>query len=155
MLLDECSSTHIAAQTLLQMAAFSKENPCAVAKVSKKPFQVTTTTSKSKAIKRSNFFDPPNSSIRPPSSSRVGDYGFSSKKLKLSSDHTDTMRKGKSQQSPLLCFKSPPRKLSRDSNANTEENGTNLVKKQYVMKTPRSMDRPPGGSKPKLWKPSQ
>ncbi|KAL8498530.1 hypothetical protein ACS0TY_021746 [Phlomoides rotata] len=152
---DECSSTHAAAQTLLQMAAFSKENPCV--KVSKKPSQITMTAGKSKAIKRSNFFDPPNSSIRPPSSSRVGDYSFSSKKIRLSSDvisHTDTMRKGKSQQSPLLCFKSPPRKLSRDSNANTEENGTNLVKKQYVMKTPRSIDRP-GGTKRKLWKPSQ
>lgn len=150
---DECSSIHAAAQTLIDMGAYSKENPCAVVKLLKKPSQIIMKATKSKAIKRCDF-DLPNSRIRPTNSLKASD-GFPSKKLKLSKDacisHSEVARQGKPYQSEI---RSPPRKLFRDSNANTDSYGTNLVKKPSVLKTPRSLDRS-SSSKPKFWKPSQ
>lgn len=157
---DECPSIHAAAQTLLDMAAYSKENPCAVVKLLKKPSQMTMKASKSKAIKRCDLLDVPNSKIRPANAIKDGD-GFSSKKLRLSKDvpnacisHTELARQGKSHQSAALPVRSPPRKLFRDTNASTDIYGINLVKKSCVLKTPRCVDRPTS-SKPKFWKPSQ
>ncbi|KAH6777533.1 hypothetical protein C2S52_007004 [Perilla frutescens var. hirtella] len=158
---DECPSINAAAQTLLDMAAYSKENPCAVVKLLKKPSQMTMKASKSKAIKRCDLFDVPNSTIKSANALKVSD-GYSSKKLRLSKDvpnagisHTELTRQGKSYQSAALPFRSPPSKLFRDSNASTDSYGINLVKKTCVLKSPRCIDRPTSSSKPKFWKPSQ
>lgn len=156
---EECSSSHAAAQTLLDMAAYSKENPCAVVKLVKKPSQVTMKASKSKAIKRCDLLDVPNSKGRPTNALRVSD-GFSSKKLRLSKDvsnacisHNELVRQGKLHQSAVLAVRSPPGKLFRDSNASTDSYGINLVQKSCVMKAPRGVDRP-SSTRPKFWKPS-
>ncbi|XP_057810457.1 uncharacterized protein LOC131024914 [Salvia miltiorrhiza] len=158
---DECSSIHAAAQTLVDMGAYSKENPCAVVKLLKKPSQVTMKASKSTAIKRCDFIDVPNSKVRPANSVKASD-GFPSKKLRLSKDvtnasisHTELARQGKLHQSAaVLPVRSPPRKLFRDSNTSTDSYDINLVKKSSVLKTPRGVDRP-SSTKPKFWKPPQ
>ncbi|KAI3453761.1 hypothetical protein Pfo_010424 [Paulownia fortunei] len=155
---DDYTTACNAAQTLLDMAAYSKENPCAMVKLLKKPMKA----SKLKAIERSEkLFDVPKSRMRPTNPLKVGDDGFSSKKLRLSTDvtnayigHTEPVRKGTLHRSALLSAKSPPRKLLRDSNASTDSYGINIVKKSCVIKSPWGADRP-SSSKQKFWKSSQ
>ncbi|KAK6117042.1 hypothetical protein DH2020_049218 [Rehmannia glutinosa] len=156
---DEYSTTHTAAQTLLDMAAYSKKNPCATVKLLKKPSQMAMKASKLKSIEKK--FEAPKSTIRPNIPLKVRDDGFSSKKPRLSTDVTNafnfnhTDRKATVEPSSLFSFKSPPRKkLFRDSNANTGSYGINLVKKSCVIETPRGADRP-SSSKQKFWKSSQ
>ncbi|KAK6129986.1 hypothetical protein DH2020_036268 [Rehmannia glutinosa] len=157
-LADEYSTTHTAAQTLLDMAAYSKKNPCATVKLLKKPSQMAMKASKLKSIDKK--FEAPKST-RPNIPLKVRDDGFSSKKPRLSTDVTNafnfnhTDRKATVEPSSLFSFKSPPRKkLFRDSNANTGSYGINLVKKSCVIETPRGTDRP-SSSKQKFWKSSQ
>ncbi|KAL6547784.1 hypothetical protein OROHE_009489 [Orobanche hederae] len=162
---DECSTTHAAAQTLLDMGdEYSKKNPCAAVKLVKMPSQMAIKTSQSKATDLSEFsFQEPKSTLRSKNPLKVHDDESSSKKPKLSTDvistyisHTEpaTMRKGTLDQCSLLSVKSPPRKLYRDPNANSESYGVNLVKKPCVIKTPRDADRP-SSSKPRFWKSSR
>ncbi|XP_042007059.1 uncharacterized protein LOC121755755 isoform X1 [Salvia splendens] len=147
---DECSSIYVAAQTLIDMGAYSKENPCAVVKLLKRPSQVTMKASKTKLIKRCDFVD---AKVRPTNSLKASD-GFPLKKLRLSKDacisHTEVGRQGKLHQS----VSSPPRKLFRDSNTTTDSYAISVVKKSSILKTPRAVDRPSSTSKPKFWKPS-
>ncbi|XP_047980053.1 uncharacterized protein LOC125221822 isoform X4 [Salvia hispanica] len=157
---DECSSIQVAAQTLIDMGAYSKENPCAVVKLLKRPSQVTMKASKTKLIKRCDFVDAPNSKVRPTNSLKASD-GFPLKKLRLSKDalnacisHTEVGRQGKLHQSAAaLPVRSPPRKLFRDSNTTTDSYGISVVKKSSILKTQRVVDRP-SSTKPKFWKPS-
>ncbi|KAL6544126.1 hypothetical protein OROGR_010623 [Orobanche gracilis] len=162
---DECSTTHAAAQTLLDMGAeYSKKNPCAAVRLLKMPSHMAIKASQSKPTDLSEFsFQEPKSTLRSKNPLKVHDDEFSSKKPKFSTDvistytnHTEpvTMRKVTLDQCSLLSVKSPPRKLYRDPNANTESYGVNLVKKPCVIKTPRDADRP-GSSKPKFWKSSR
>ncbi|KAK4422565.1 hypothetical protein Salat_1839000 [Sesamum alatum] len=144
---DDYSQTCAAAKTLLDMAAHSlKENPCPTVKLLKKPSQMAMKASKLKSVERSDkLFDAPKSIMRPTNPLKVGNDGFPSKKLKLSTDvkqsyivHAEPVTKG-----PLhWSAKSPPRKLFRDSNAGTNNYGLNLVKKSCMMKPPRGTDKP-------------
>ncbi|KAL3619226.1 hypothetical protein CASFOL_036796 [Castilleja foliolosa] len=152
--LDEYSTTQAAAQTLLDIASYSMKNPYGTDKLLQKPSQTAMKASKLKETERSeiSFHVPKSSTIRPHNPSKATrDDGFSSKKIKLSRDvpstyishpTTELVRKGSS----------PPRKLFRDPNANTDSYGTNPVKKPSLVKTPRSTDRPGSSSKPKFWK---
>ncbi|KAL1556864.1 hypothetical protein AAHA92_12428 [Salvia divinorum] len=157
---DECSSIYVAAQTLIDMGAYSKENPCAVVKLLKRPSQVTMKASKTKLIKRCDFVDTPNSKVRPTNSLKDSD-AFPLKKLRLSKDalntcisHTEAGRQAKLHQSAaVLPVRSPPRKLFKDSNTTTDSYGISIVKKSSILKTPRGVDRP-SSTKPKFWKPS-
>ncbi|GFP92617.1 hypothetical protein PHJA_001405900 [Phtheirospermum japonicum] len=149
---DEYSTTYAAAQTLLDIASYSStKNPSETVKWLKKPSQTAMKASKSKATERSeiSFQAPKSSTIRPHNPSKAArDDGFSSKKLKLSTDVPNTYIT-----EPVRKGTSPPRKLFRDPNANTDSYGTNLVKKPSMVKTPRSTDRPgSSSSKPKFWK---
>lgn len=135
------------------MGAYSKENPCAVVKLLKRPSsQVTMKASKTKLIKRCDFVDAPNSKVRPTNSLKASD-GFPLKKLRLS--HTEVGRQGKLHQSAaVLPVRSPPRKLFRDSNTTTDSYGISVVKKSSILKTPRVVDRDRlSSTKPKFWKP--
>ncbi|KAL0447871.1 UNVERIFIED_CONTAM: hypothetical protein Slati_1915000 [Sesamum latifolium] len=156
---NDYSQTCAAAKTLLDMAAHSlKQNPCPTIKLLKKPCQMAMKASKLKSVERSDkLFDEPKSTMRPTNPLKVGNDGFPSKKLKLSTDvkqtyivHAEPVRK-----EPLhWSVKSPPRKLFRDSNAGTNNYGINLVKKSCMMKPPRGADRP-SSSQQKFRKPSQ
>lgn len=166
---DEYSTTHAAAQTLLDMAAFSKVNPRGAVKLLKKPSSMAMKASKLKAIEQSDkkMFEAPKSVKRPTTNPlKRGNDGFPHKKLRLSSSdvtnaysvgQTENVKKERLQhhRSAPVSVKSPPRKLFRDPNANTDIYGANHVKKSCVMKTPSRRDDPSSNSKHKFWKPSQ
>ncbi|KAL8053923.1 hypothetical protein ABFS82_05G106800 [Erythranthe guttata] len=151
---DEHSIARAAAQTLLDIAAFAKGNPCASVKSLKRHPQTAIKACKSKAIEQSDkLLDQAPKSTKRPTNPLKGE-GFSSKKLKLSTDVTTTTNGYYiSHTEPVKreTFKPPPRKVYRDSNANTDIYGANIVKKPFAMKTQRREDKP-ASSKPKIWK---
>ncbi|PIN01559.1 hypothetical protein CDL12_25934 [Handroanthus impetiginosus] len=146
---DEHSPSHVAAQTLLDMAASLMENPSATVKLLKKPPQAAIKTSKLKAIERPDkLFDASKSTTRPINPSKVGDDGFPSKKLRVSADvtntyvnHTEPVRKRMLHWSTPVSVKTPPKKLFRDSSTSTDNYGMNIVKKPFIMKPPRGTDK--------------
>ncbi|GER26850.1 phragmoplast orienting kinesin 2 [Striga asiatica] len=146
-------STDDAAQTLLDMADYSKKNPFAAVNLLRKPSQMAMKASKSKSTEKpENSFQSLKPTIRPHNPLKAHFDGFSSKKPKLSTDLTNRPYITHAESSRLVSVKSPPGKLLRDMIANTDSCGTNLAKKSHMLKTPRGADRQSGGSKPKLWK---
>ncbi|KAI3468679.1 hypothetical protein Pfo_025342 [Paulownia fortunei] len=157
---DEQSPTYAAAKTLCDMATYSsKENLYATVKWLKKPSQTAMRAWNLKASEKSSkLFDAPKSTMRSHNPVIVGDDGFPSKKLRLSTDvttacigHTDYVKRGTLHRSAPQSVASPPRKLFRETDAGKDSLGIKFVNKSYMMKPPRSADRP-SGSQQKLRK---
>ncbi|XP_073123119.1 uncharacterized protein [Henckelia pumila] len=148
---DEHSPMYAAAQALCELAAHSsKKNPHSTVKLLGKPSQIAMKACKSKAMERSDkFSDPPKSKSGTTNLINLGDEGFPSKKLKLTTDvrntynsRTDSLKKHALNWSTPEPVRSPPMKLFRESKPEIDRYNINLVKKPYMMKPPRAAERP-------------
>ncbi|XP_073312636.1 uncharacterized protein [Primulina huaijiensis] len=148
---DEHSRMYAAAQALCELAIHSsKKNYHSTVKLLGKPSQMSMKACKSKAVERSDkFSDPPKSINGTMNLIKLGDEGFPSKKLKLTTDErntyntrTDSLEKQALDWSTPEPVRSPPMKLFRKSKPEIDRYNPHLVKKPYMMKPPRAAERP-------------
>ncbi|XP_073028099.1 uncharacterized protein [Primulina eburnea] len=157
---DEHSPIYAAAQALCELATnSSNKNPHSTVKLLGKPSQIAMKACKSKAMERSDKFSHPPKSISGTTNLiKLGDEGFPSKKLKLTTDvrntynsRTESLKKQALNWSIPEHVRSPPIKQFRESKPEIDRYNINLVKKPYMMKPPRAAERP-GMSQQKLRK---
>ncbi|XP_075487073.1 uncharacterized protein LOC142526508 isoform X2 [Primulina tabacum] len=148
---DEHSRMYAAAQALCELTIHSsKKNYHSTVKLLGKPSQMSMKACKSKAVERSDkFSDPPKSINGTMNLIKLGDEGFPSKKLKLTTDErntynsrTDSLKKQALDWSTPEPVRSPPMKLFRASKPQIDRYNHHLVKKPYMMKPPRAAERP-------------
>ncbi|XP_075476158.1 uncharacterized protein LOC142517674 isoform X2 [Primulina tabacum] len=148
---DEHSPIYAAAQALCELATnSSNKNPHSTVKLLGKPSQIAMKACKSKAMERSDKFSHPPKSINGTTNLiKLGDEGFPSKKLKLTTDvrntynsRTDSLKKQALNWSTPDPVRSPPMKQFRESKPEIDRYNINLVKKPYMMKPPRAAERP-------------
>ncbi|XP_073307679.1 uncharacterized protein [Primulina huaijiensis] len=148
---DEHSPIYAAAQALCELATnSSNKNPHSTVKLLGKPSQIAMKACKSKAMERSDKFSHPPKSINGTTNLiKLGDEGFPSKKLKLTTDvrntynsRTDSPKKQALKWSSPELVRSPPMKQFRESKPEIDRYNINLVKKPYMMKPPCAADRP-------------
>ncbi|CAA3010233.1 Hypothetical predicted protein [Olea europaea subsp. europaea] len=160
---EEHPPSHLAAaQMLCEMATYTlKQNPCRVAKLLKKPSQMSMKTCKLKSVKSEKLFasPKPKTGLDNLVKVKVADDG-PSKKLRLSADvkneyanHNIGGSKEPLHRSALQSVKSSPSKLFRESAAETKIHNPNFVKKSCgISPMSRVVDKPRSSSEQKLRK---